>query len=226
MGGLLERLYAGGYGGIRYKREYNLKAGDIHKLITLDKPHYLSELTNELIDAGGQNQTAVGAGFARVLGCMTCGAVADLRPGSEPLSNMPEVPVPAHAIIGVGGILALQVGDAITADPLTPVGALVRGVALWSDSEFACVFGGLRHDVIVTAPSQVGGMTAGAVTAFDAQPSLENPLWWGVHFTVTKELRVSKRVIELLNASVRSDLFGQFRATSPRGPVGEPCQGR
>ena len=35
---------------------------------------------------------------------------------------------------------------------------------------------------------------------------------FGVHFTVTKESRISDRVIELLNASVGSSSFAQFQA--------------
>ena len=36
-----------------YRRDDNLQMGDIHKLITLDTPHFGSKLANALVDENG-----------------------------------------------------------------------------------------------------------------------------------------------------------------------------
>jgi hypothetical protein len=155
---------------------------------------------------------------------MTCGAVADLRPGSEPLSNMPLAAVPSHAIVGVGGIESLaSINTANSWMPLSLQLLLTNEINNAVQWDAVCSFGSLNHDVIVSAPSQIGGISGDAVSFFKFDASIDNPLWWAIHFSVTKESRIAARVVELLNQPVGSALFGQFPATSPRKGVGESC---
>ncbi len=75
------------------------------------------------------------------------------------------------------------------------------------------VFGDATHDLIVTAASKIGGIGASAPSVFDVGPTLDNPSGFGVHITATNDSRINDRVIDLLNASVSSALFGQFPVT-------------
>ena len=233
MGGLLARLYAAEAHiedvAPSYYRADNLQSGDIHKLITLDTPHLGSDLANGLF-LGDFAITPLGKLVNQWVGCVTCGAAADLQVGNAIVTNMPESKIPSHAIVGVGGETVLHQIDwyslLVGALPL-PFDA-AKGIAevIRAGTEYdSAVFGG-DHDLIVSETSQKGGLSGSAVSRFEAQQSLFDcvvdkqaglPLsdcWIAAHFTVTKENRISARVIELLNASANSSSFGRFPATS------------
>jgi pimeloyl-ACP methyl ester carboxylesterase len=212
MGGILGRLYAGEYSPlVAYRRDDNLGAGDIHKLITLDTPHGGSELATALVDEAGV-LTGLGEVAQPILQdrCVTCGAVLDLRLGSPILMAMPAVKVPSHAIVGVGGGSALLIAE--FAGHMVAIGAPEAGLLLavtaagleWK------FFGDKRHDLIVSELSQTGGLSGDAVKIFDNEVSLATPDWWAVHTSVTREARIGAHVIEVLNAPVGSSSFGYF----------------
>jgi hypothetical protein len=231
MGGLLARLYAGGYSLTDiplapYRRNDNLGAGDLHKLITLDTPLKGSDWANQLVDAAG-NATRVGSDLQSALNtgearCITCGAVFDLRVGSPPISNMPAIDVPSHAIVGVGGNAALSEAGALGLAllPVLEPGASFLFIASTTALGLeASVFGGSRHDLIVSEESQRGSLTGNTVTTFEAAEDAANcaiDISYGltcslaIHMSVTKEARIGTRVIDLLNEPVHSESFGYF----------------
>jgi hypothetical protein len=138
---------------------------------------------------------------------------------------MPAVPVPSHAIYGTGGEAALAAANAAAAAAADGGiwGQLLQGVSALATVEIERLFACQPHDVIVSVPSQIGGLPSGATTAFDATPSLQNLNWWGIHVTVSKESRVSQRVVQLLNASLLSSLFAPFPAPSSVTPPSGSC---
>jgi hypothetical protein len=216
MGGLLARLYIGEYspgGGplYLYKRDDNLNAGDVHKLITLDTPHQGSELALALVDALGAI-TNFGAQLQPLMAdkCFTCGAVFDLRVGSAMIQTMPQTPVPSHAIVGIGGQALLRTVEyfSFLTAIAAPEAALFGGYATLGLDYLT--FGGQPHDMIVSGPSQAGGLTGGAMTVFDNEWSQINSDWLAVHTSVTHESRISTKVIDLLNAPARSQSFSRF----------------
>lgn len=226
MGGLLGRMYAGEYRHpdpppgldpvLHYYRPDNFGKGEIHKLITLTTPHLGSELATGLMDEAGQNRTLIGDAAEKVIGCVLCGAAADLRPNSPPLAALPEARVYGHAITAGGGNQAIEnagtLGDVLDASalnlPLKGIGQLLKlGYDLKEYFQ-----GSARHDLIVTVASQNGRMPAGAITFFDYAFTLDTPIDWALHVTVTHEARVSAKVIELLHAPARSSLFAAFPA--------------
>ena len=254
MGGLLARLYAGDADpAVPFKRPDNLGLGDIHKLITLDSPHLGSELANALVDET-DSVTGIGEAFqaaveaanfsqnfhacrptARTANflppyCAICGALLDLRAGSDVLSQMSEVPVPSHAIVGIGGSTSLNALDTFTqamsvfGGPASDIAEILGAVVDWYQGAF---FNNQPHDLIVSEPSQLGGLTDSAtVSIFDVD--LPNS-YWAVHFTVTGEQRIADEVVRLLNLPALSPAFTNFPAAAvpmlwpkrnrPRQPV-------
>lgn len=111
MGGILSRLYMSNritVAGVTYETGYrspdNFHRGDVHKLISVNTPHYGSPVSDMLTLPDGSESRA---GFIarRFSGrCIDCGAVFDLRTDSAVLRalNAMFVPVPAHAIWGDG----------------------------------------------------------------------------------------------------------------------------
>lgn len=93
MGGLLTRLYAG---SVNFVRPDNFNLGDVHRLVTLDTPHFGSNLANLLVslDANSQafrNLASVAAAFRAVgFGSFTIyqGAVCDLAENSPGLQGL------------------------------------------------------------------------------------------------------------------------------------------
>jgi pimeloyl-ACP methyl ester carboxylesterase len=211
MGGILARLYAGEFNGLKYYRDDNLHAGDIHKLITLDTPHAGSELADQLVDDNGAATLKGEAAAAGLQECMICGAVSDLRTLSSILRNMPAAPPPAHAIVGVGGGAVLDdLGGfaAAAKDVGGPTARLALAAGAGADWIVGTVFGG-RNDLIVSETSQRGGLPDDAVTVFEYQL----PFGMALHTTVTSEGRISDEVVKLLNQPVGSPPFSHFEKT-------------
>ncbi len=241
MGGILARLYAGAANpNVPYQRPDNLGFGDMHKLITLDTPHFGSSLANALVDLNG-NDTDLGTAFEAAQGllspsppcrpttkpsdlippmCATCGAIFDLRTDSAALSNMPEVLVPSHVIVGVGGSTAISdFNDFATAEvllggPIAIFAEILGGTAGLLQTDY---FGGQRHDLIVSEPSQLSGVTnPDQISTFDAQLPA-GP--WATHMTVTAEDSIGAAVEVLLNTAVGSTSFGPLPATGTSAQV-------
>jgi pimeloyl-ACP methyl ester carboxylesterase len=206
MGGLLLRLHAAGAGGY-YEREDNFFAGDLHKLITLDTPHRGSPwgcflLHDDLRRSflGRLAQKTPG------LGCVDCGALADLRPDSEVLSRLPQAEVASHALAARGGSDIIESGiEAALPEGLAFIVKVLRRLG-WLDRLLPPA---LQHDFAVGRLSQEGALSWPRTTLFSLD--LEE-LALALHFTVTKEERVSRRVIELLNSPVAG---ADFAASLP-----------
>ena len=223
MGGLLARLYIGQFQGFAYFRDDNLRLGDIHKLITVDTPHWGSSLANCAVDDAG-NITSYGSVAEVAVGCVTCGAVFDLRVGSALVLNMPKTDLPSHAIIGVGGPAALSRLDEFTAVAAQlpgwfgGLGRLAHAGVAGTGHTLQDIFGAQRHDLIVSESSQTGGLGGDTTTTFDAELTD-----WAVHTTVTHDSRINNRVIELLNLPSGSSWFGNFPAGSAAPVISFAC---
>ncbi len=111
--------------------------------------------------------------------------------------------------MGVGGQKTL--GEAaLIADAVLPLPEVVLLGAFAEVGVDFLTFGGQPHDLIVSEPSQKGGLTGAAVSVFDNDWSDINTNWLAVHTSVTKESRISAHVIDLLNASANSTQFAHF----------------
>jgi hypothetical protein len=103
LGALLVRLYAG---DSQYKRPDNLGLGDIHRLVTLDTPHFGSSFAN-LVIALHRVQPQLTTDVVRKItdgGRIDRGAVCDLAENSPALATLPDrAPIPTLAITGTGG---------------------------------------------------------------------------------------------------------------------------
>ncbi len=205
MGGLLSRMYIGNINAY-YIRNDNFGEGDIHKLITVDTPHLGSPLA--VILMAYSNDPLYGVVFNRAMRlirhCVDCGAVEDLQPSSDVLSNLPGAEVQAHAIVGVGGSDILQAGmESLLPAEMSTLLTILRFFGVLPEDLFPPE---LQHDFIVGRISQEGGLGTGS-----SQTSVYGlnmvPLALGIHTTVTAETRISDRAVELLNAQVNSDTF-------------------
>lgn len=251
MGGLLARLHIADFPiprglcdlqqRLAYKRTENFFAGDIHKLITIATPHRGSPWANFLIDADGKLtglgeavEPHVGCRQAAVnpKGCITGGAVGDLRMGSQIFQNLPQAVVPVHAIVAVGGSDLLNligagtytVSQVLAGAPHPATRAIVwtsRAIA-WSTEVFNAVFG-LQHDMVVPFLSQKASLAAKQ----SSNTSLGNelPTELAIHTTVTGDPRVGDKVLELLDARTKSRVFADklpAYSSSSEPPLPDP----
>ena len=236
MGGSLARLYAldvfeeeGHIWTTQFIRSNNYLQGDIHKLITLNTPHFGSPLS--AISVTLENVlTVYGQAFLWLTDgildrCTVCGAARDLRPDSVILSTINQtpmaVPIPVHAIYGTGG----------TASPISPLYNFrmqLIAITCYNDlsslsQQVSKLFGdGEEHDAVLRATSQRGGLSPSFVTEIDDG--------WaeGLHFPVINEHpsgQANARVIELLNARLDEGLFrlDGFPLGAPEPVLPEPC---
>lgn len=160
MGGVLTRMHVG---SIYNARNSNFGKGDVHKLITLDTPHFGAPLASWLLVA--VNQFDWLDTVLKLAGvCATCGAVRDLQPSSSELRKLAPAPVPAHAIVGTGGsdLLQAAVDLSIVASFESPF--FRQLIALFS---FIGIPGSVfppnqQHDFLVGRLSQEGGLSTGS----------------------------------------------------------------
>lgn len=104
MGGLLTRLYAG---ATDFKRPDNLDAGDVHRLVTLDTPHWGSSFANLLVALHNGTATEATRVETTVTGLtggnMLQGAVCDLSENSTGLQALGSTALRSQAITATGG---------------------------------------------------------------------------------------------------------------------------
>jgi len=209
MGGILSRLYISSFlDMIEYERKDNFDDGDIHKLITVDTPHQGSPWGNFLednINNGGITMLAIRDTQLTPRGfCTNCGAVRDLKTNGEILSNLPEVSVPSHAVVGTGG-------DNVPASFPALVGSEAWSfilLAILRDQGFS--IGDLfseSHDLIVSETSQRGKLPFCPKSTFEFKSVPMNEV--GIHTTMTTEVRVSNRCVELLNKGTTESEFSE-----------------
>lgn len=111
MGGLLTRLYAGSNS---FQRPDNYNKGDIHRLITLDTPHFGSSFANLLVDLHQTNPTQTESTVSQITGgSVTKGAVCDLAENSSALAALTSgTPLKAQVITASGGPAGTQASPA------------------------------------------------------------------------------------------------------------------
>jgi pimeloyl-ACP methyl ester carboxylesterase len=86
MGGLLTRLYAGSQ---TYQRPDNLNKGDVHRLVTLDTPHFGSNFANLLVALHRATPAKTEAAVSALTGgTVVNGAVCDLAENSPALQTL------------------------------------------------------------------------------------------------------------------------------------------
>ena len=101
MGGLLTRLYAG---SATYQRPENLNMGDIHRLVTLDTPHFGSSFANLLVALHRANPAKTESTVvALVKGSVVNGAVCDLAENSPALQALGATTLKSQVITATGG---------------------------------------------------------------------------------------------------------------------------
>jgi len=217
MGGILARLYMANRAADYYKYR-NLGQGGVHKLITIDTPHLGSGIA--CLFQRFPTIPALGEFLVDLLSevglCVECGSVADLRPSSNEIQNLPATPpVPVHAIVGVGGPPALFV----TAALLKPMQTVVTALVI-ADRVYSAVLGPGLHDLIVGEVSAAGGLTGPHRTDVDFNPTIPT---LGVHLSSTSEDFVGQIVSDLLNEkALESGKFALgFRANNslPLPPI-------
>jgi pimeloyl-ACP methyl ester carboxylesterase len=99
MGGILGRLYAN---SAQNTRVDNFNLGDIHRIVTLDTPHWGSTLANLLVSlhtVAPRRVNVIGA----FVGSVTQGAVCDLSENSPGLQGMGATSIPGAALNASGG---------------------------------------------------------------------------------------------------------------------------
>jgi len=162
MGGQLGRLYL-----------EDAPFRTINRLITMNTPHLGSPLANLLIQARDDTNFLIGQlvtwGMEQLDRPIDLGAIDDLAVGSDAVLAMQATPVPAHALIGVGGT---QWADENLQDAPGEEGAIYRLVRFLLDP--LQVFGSDQHDLFVSRPSQAGGIDATAQTIFDGLLSIHS----------------------------------------------------
>jgi pimeloyl-ACP methyl ester carboxylesterase len=130
MGGLLTRLYAGTQS---FTRPDNLNKGDVHRLITLDTPHFGSNFANLLVALHRANPPKTESTvLALTGGSVLNGAVCDLSENSP-------------ALQGLGGGTSLM-AEAITATG-GPAGSPAHPALFWGG---ATIFGVRNFEAALT----------------------------------------------------------------------------
>ena len=101
MGGLLTRLFAG---SPNFMRPDNLNSGDVHRLITLDTPHFGSNFANLLVGLHRVNPSKAESTVAGITGgSIVNGAVCDLSENSPALQGISGTSLKSQVITATGG---------------------------------------------------------------------------------------------------------------------------
>jgi hypothetical protein len=123
------------------------------------------------------------------------GALDDLATGSPAINAIGQCPVPAHALVGIGGSEALAAAGG-------RLGAFYTAVGFFGTTTGSQLFQGLQHDYVVGRDSQEGGLPAAASTVFGAPD--------GIHTSNTLSQLYSDRIVDLLDTPVGAGEFGML----------------
>ena len=206
MGGLLVRSFAAtGF----FRRADNFGQGDLHKMVTVNTPHWGSPMANILASV---RDSWVGdfliIGMERMGMSIVGGAVDDLSEGSRSLSLMGVTPIRSHSLVGIGGSQILGVANLglnVAANLAPPPYRNILRLLYWTSTlTTAAIYRGHEHDFIVLRPSQEGGLGGAQITVLGGVGS--------THTRVTSHAPAAARCIELLNADV---VGGSFAAAIP-----------
>lgn len=217
MGGLVLRGRTV-YPGRAYSRATNNFRGDFHKVITIGTPHAGSPLADWLVahkcdrTPWGETIEKLMAGNERPLGP----AIYEMQTGSAALRRLGTAAVPSAAIVGVAPAAITELEDMLDALPFaTGNHTSVEGIM--------SAVGVHKHDVIVPAESQSGGLRL-PTEVFGVVHARANAGTHDIPETESKDVWAS--VISALHASVSAPVFGSFgipaeSTTAPLEPV--PC---
>ena len=198
MGGILAREWIARPGARNFS---NFSKGDVHKLITIDTPHFGSGLANILNGLSKNSYISDMWNILRrdYLGPINQGAMEDLSQGSSALQALAPTPVPSHALEGTGGSdlsLALL-------EEYPEASILLQFVSLWALLRGPdAIFHKLENDLLVDGDSQRGGLASSAVDVIGGAD--------GLHIRNTHSTSYSNEVVDLLNQSVSSPEFSNF----------------
>ena len=208
MGGVLSRICAAGpaySSGVEpYIRDKNFRKGDIHKLITIDTPHFGSFLADTAIDCLDNPdpyihpvpKAALLALFASLGKPLDKGAVRDLATTSDSIKKIKSLPLKylsCHAIVGsyqVPGGLIYRIEDPDT-----------RNLYIFLEDVERCNMDPYiiqnASDLVVSTTSQEAGLSGGAESTFSH---------W--HTGIGTDY-VIKQCIRLLNADINDFFFSK-----------------
>lgn len=174
MGGILSRLYTTNeitVRGVTYKTGYlaplNFHRGNVHKLTSVNTPHWGSPVSDMLTSVDGSESLA-GTIARKASGrCIDCGAVFDLRTDSAVLQalNAMFVPVPAHALWGDGA--SFTPNNYYTADKASSAG--------WCGVTLKTLMSG-PSDAVVPVLSQRVGLTGAQISYVPLEEGLHWPI--------------------------------------------------
>ncbi|MEM8961246.1 MAG: alpha/beta fold hydrolase [Acidobacteriota bacterium] len=219
MGGLLARIHST---NTVYCDAGNLGQGDFRKILTVDTPHVGSLLAlflallqlNDPVTAELVEQAFL---LVNDQYFIDEGAIFDLAFGSQTIAAVQTSPVPAHALIGVGG-------SDLLAEIAGPYGDLYRIILFFDSITGAELFDGAQHDAVVRKLSQQGGLPDEATSIFGGGHGLHvgfggpsspfpgapaSPLY-------------SDRLAELLDTPVDDPAFAFFPPPSTVVPMAGP----
>ena len=213
-------LVAHGDTGIQARRYIGSPGyqNDVNRLITVNTPHFGTRAVDALAvtrstDAGAPS-TEDFLCHARANAEVPIDA-GDLDSLESQHIHLTHTSVPAHALVGTGaGALSSLVFKA-RAGALFGTYAEVKAkiaVSIGKVSPTGCaVFGTDDHDMLVETASQQGGIADVAHTAFAMTPAqVATPDQLSDYLHSTRNVNVSKRIVELLNSPVAGPLFAEF----------------
>ena len=204
MGGILARQWAANAG---YSRPSNFLAGDFHKLITLDSPHFGARSDSYVVSI--REEEIVGRVFAAAMYAagmpINEGAVDDLEFFSQPIESIGPANVGSHALAGVGGSDFEGFCPGLT-------GTFIKIVAFFADESvpelLTTIYGTEPNDVVVGLDSENGPLSSEATSTPIPGPD-------GVHFCVTASGVYTNAIVGLLNTPVTADAFQFFPQVTP-----------
>ena len=204
MGGLLARLAAlnvfeypaGVPHTSRFVRDDNFGAGDIHKLITVNTPHYGSPVSDLLVTPANDFTELGSVAQTWTSRDIRGGATRDLRTDGDliRLINVtpPAAPFVVHAIVG---------SDVAEGASTEFYQNRTWSMSVACQKSIAYLFGG-PNDLVVSVTSQAGGLSGSAVTVVNGEEGWHYPT---VHDYPSGP--ANNAVLSLLDASVASDAF-------------------
>lgn len=217
MGGVLSRMYStdvlnvnGTEHAMDYKRTDNYHQGDIHKLTTVNTPHYGSPVSDLLVLPNGLLTRAGLAAQLKTKRCVECGAVRDLGTDSAMIHaiNAVFVPLPVHVFWGNGE--SVTPNHEYTKEKLS--------IAFWCGMDLQTMMSG-DSDAVVPVVSQRAGLPPASSTLHEAAQ--------GLHWPTINEFpsgTAASDAVRILNTSIHDATFaGGFPTFSGTLPATPPC---
>ncbi|MCP5158290.1 MAG: FG-GAP repeat protein [Gammaproteobacteria bacterium] len=223
MGGILSRLHIGRGS---YKNKSNFRSGDVHKLITVDTPHFGSPwatCTQNLYELLSPWYCPLNDTILTIPGFSDLASISlpdmpidcnlktghhcanyDLARLYSGLIQLPATSVPSYALVGIGG--TAETAKDLLISPAW--GGLVNNLAVliyMVGIDPTVIFEGELNDVIVGWRSQTGDIPSSAYSTFDAPH--------GLHTYNPRSALYSEKIRELLDLDVTDPQFSQFPET-------------